>query len=296
MFTLPISTEGARLLPAGEFSVYGNVVVSSHSFFETFADEALTLDGETTRLEIDFRYALSPRLELGIRVPYVWHEPGALDSLIESWHDTFGLPQSRRDSREKDLLEFSYSDASGQVFDYRSRSDGPGDIRLVAGYRISSSANHVTALRLGIKLPTGDADEFHGSGGTDVSLGIAGDWNSLFGQTKLNGYYRAHVVAIGEPDRLADRYEDLVWQLSTGFGYRVTPAFELRAQVTARTANYDSRIEILGQNSFWLMFGANIDIGKRFRLSLGVAEDIKVRSAPDVTFQVGLRYQPGTAP
>ena len=293
MFTLPLSTEGATLLSAGQFSAYGNLFVSSHAIVESFGDETLVLDGETTRLELDFRYGLTSRLEIGLRVPYVWHEPGALDSLIEAWHDALGLPQSRRDIREKDLLEFSYSDASGQIFDYRSRSDGFGDIRLLAGYRVASSPNHVTALRFGIKLPTGDADRFHGSGGTDFSIGIAGDWNTLFGRSRLNGFYRALVNVIGEPERLADRYEDLVWQISTGLGYRVTPAFELRAQAIARTANYDSKIEVLGQNSFWLMVGANIDIGERFRLSLGVGEDLKVRSAPDVSFQVGLRYRPG---
>ena len=183
MFSFPLSTEGATLLPAGQFSAYGNLFVSSHAVVETFQDETVVLDGETTRVELDFRYGLAPRLELGVRVPYVWHEPGTLDSMIESFHGALGLPQSRRDIRGRDLLEFSYFDASGEVFDYRSRSDGIGDIRLVAGYQLTAGINHASSLRLGLKLPTGDADEFHGSGGTDFSLGIAGDyWHTLFGR------------------------------------------------------------------------------------------------------------------
>ncbi len=85
-----------------------------------------------------------------------------------------------------------------------------------------------------------------------------------------------------------------VFQLSTGLGYYMTPSFELRAQAVARTANYDSKIETLGQNSFWLMLGANIRVGRNYLLGLGVAEDIKVRSAPDVSFQLSLRYAPET--
>ena len=293
MFTLPVSTEGATLPGAGQWVTRGNLFISSHSMSETSLGETLVLDGETTRLEFDVRYGLSRRIELGIRVPYVWHERGTLDSLVEDWHRALGLSQGGRETREKDLLQFSYRDASGQIFDYRSRSDGIGDVRLIAGYQLTAGSNYRSALRVGVKLPTGDPDEFHGSGGTDFSIGIAGDWDTLLGQQKLSAYYRLHLNMIGEPDRLADRYEETVWQVSTGLGYQVAPTFELRAQAVARTANYNSKIETLGQNALWMMFGANINIGNDFLLSLGVAEDVKVRSAPDVSFQVGLRYQPG---
>ena len=291
-FTLPMSLEGANLLAPGQTAAYGTVVMSNHSIVETFLDESLVLDGETTRLEFGFRYGLTRRLEFGVRIPYVWHETGTFDSLVEDWHKALGLPQGQRARREKDLLEFSYRQNDEEIFDYQSRSDGIGDIRLTAGYRLSSGTNYRSALRFGVKLPTGESEEFHGSGGTDVSVGIAGDWDTVFNQERLNAFYRAHVNYIGEPDLLPDRYEEIVWQLSAGLGYFVTPSFELRAQTIARTANYDSKIETLGQNSFWLMFGANIRVSRNYLLSLGVAEDIKVRSAPDVSFQLSLRYSP----
>ena len=292
MFSLPISLEGADLLNEGLTAGYTTLIMSSHSTDEVILDESLTLDGETTRLELGFRYGLTEKLEIGIRVPYVWHETGTFDSLVEGWHNAFGLPKGKRVNREKDLLEFSYSDASGEIFNYQSRSHGFGDIRLIAGYQLTSGANYRSALRFGLKLPAGDSDEFQGSGGTDASVGIAGDWETLLGYERLNGYYRAHLNYIGEPDLLADRYEKLVWQLSAGLGYFVAPSFELRAQTVARTANYDSRIKIIGQNSVWVMLGANIRISENYLLGLGIAEDIKVRSAPDVSFQISLRYSP----
>ena len=294
MFTLPMSLEGADLLGAGQATAYGTVVTSSHSIVETSLDESLTLDGETTRLELGFRYGLSSRFELGVRVPYVWHETGTLDSLVEDWHDALGLPQGKRARREKDLLEFSYRESDDEIFNYQTRSNGIGDIRLTAGYQLSAGTNYRSALRFGLKLPTGDTGDFHGSGGTDISVGIAGDWHSLFSEERLNAFYRAHVNYIGEPELLPDRYERFVWQLSTGLGYFLTRSFELRAQVVSRTANYDSKIGTLGQNSLWLMFGANIRVASDYLLSVGVAEDIKVRSAPDVSFQLSLRYSPRT--
>ena len=294
MFSLPDSTESALLVPRGRTAASMSAMVSSHSTDEVFGDESLTLDGETTRLELGFRYGLTERLEIGLRIPYVWHETGTLDSLVEDFHKAFGLPNGKRDNREKDLLEFSYRDATGELFDYQSRSDGFGDARLIAGYRLTDGANHTAALRLGVKLPTGDSDEFHGSGGTDLSVGIAGDLEEVFSVAGLNGFYRAHLNFIGEPDLLTDRYEDIVWQVSTGLGYPLTRAIEARVQAVARSALYDSKIEILGQTSVWIMLGANIRLSDNYQLSLGIAEDVKVRSAPDVSFQLALRYRPRT--
>ena len=67
---------------------------------------------------------------------------------------------------------------------------------------------------------------------------------------------------------------------------------QLNAQSTLRTAVYDSDIEKLGEMSWTLTFGGNIRLTRQFVLSLGVSEDIKVNSAPDVSFNVGLRYRP----
>lgn len=291
-FHFPDSTEGASLVPRGRhaFSVF--TVTSSHSTNDDRGIEMLTLDGETTRLELTYRFGLGDRLEIGLRLPYVWHESGSLDPFVENWHQAFGLPLGSRVRRENDQLEFSYQDASGTQFDYQSNSNGIGDLRLIAGWRLTDGPNHSSALRFGVKLPTGSSDEFHGSGGTDISVGIAGDWKQLFGLSKLNGFYRAHVNYIGEPDMLPDRYNEFIGQFSTGVGYQLSESFELRLQASARGANYDSGLEMLGQDAAWITFGGNIRLTKNYELSLAVSEDLNVRSAPDISFLIALRYKP----
>lgn len=291
-FHFPDSTEGANLVPRGRhaFSVF--TITSSHSTNEDRGIEMLTLDGETTRLELTYRFGLGDRLEIGLRLPYVWHESGSLDPFVEIWHQAFGLPLGSRVRRENDQLEFSYQDASGTQFDYQNNSNGIGDLRLIAGWRLTDSSNHRSALRFGVKLPTGSSDEFHGSGSTDISVGIAGDWKQLFGLSKLSGFYRAHVNYIGEPDLLPHRYNEFIGQFSTGVGYQLFESLELRLQAAARGATYDSEIEILGQDAAWLTFGGNIRLSDNYELSLAVAEDLNVRSAPDVSFLIALRYRP----
>jgi len=51
--------------------------------------------GETTRLTFTYERGVGENFEWGIRVPYVSHDGGSLDTIIDGWHDTFGLPQSR---------------------------------------------------------------------------------------------------------------------------------------------------------------------------------------------------------
>jgi hypothetical protein len=293
MFHFSDSSEGAILTEHDRhaFSIVG--ITSSHSINEQFGDEQLTLDGETTRLFLDYRFGLTDKLEIGIRLPYVWHESGSLDSLVNSWHDALGLPLGSRGGRENDQIEFSYRDGADLAFTYQRNSNGVGDTRLLAGWQLTDGPNYVSALRFGLKLPTGDSGEFHGSGGTDISAGIAGDWKQLFGVDRLNGFYRVHVNYIGEPDRLADRYEEFVGQLAVGAGYQLSRSVELRLQASGRTANYTSGIEILGQESAWATFGARFDLSSTWSLEIAAAEDIKVRSAPDVSFLVSLHRRPG---
>ena len=294
-FYFPDSTEGARLVPNGRhaFSMYA--ITSSHSTDEAHPSETLILDGETTRMEIRYRYGLGKRLEIGLRLPYAWHESGSLDSFVENWHEVLGLPQGSRAGREDDQLEFSYLDAAGTQFDYRQNSNGIGDLRLIAGWKLTEGPNHHSALRFGLKLPTGDSDKLHGSGGTDFSIGIAGDWQELFSVSGLSGFYRAHASFLGEPDLLPERYNDIIGQFSIGAGYQLTTSIELRLQAMARSATHDSGIEILGQDAAWITFGGNIRLSDTYELNLAVTEDLNVRSAPDFSILIGLRYNPDSA-
>lgn len=293
-FNFPDSTEGATLVPKGRhaFSVFA--MMSSHSTNETRGDEMLTLDGETTRLEFRYRYGLTDRLEIGIRLPYLWHESGSFDPLIKDWHQAFGLPLGSRVRREDNQLEFSYQDASGTLLDYQRNSHGIGDLRLIAGWRLTDGPDHKAALRFGVKLPTGDTADMHGSGGTDFSIGIAGEWQQLFGMERLHGFYRAHANFLGEPDLLPNRHNDFIGQVSTGVGYRLIESIELRVQAAARSATHDSDIEILGQDAAWITFGGNFRLANNYELSLAVTEDLNVRSAPDFSFLLALRYLPAS--
>ncbi len=286
------STEGAVLAPQGRFQVSTSVVTSSHAIDQQSGAESLFLDGETTRLQLGLRRGLGERWEIGVDIPYLWHSAGELDSVIDSWHDFFGFPEGTRGTQEKDQLEFRYQNADGTSFDIQRSSRGVGDIRLTAGFSIVEDAERQMALRFGATVPTGDSDDLHGTGAASLGIGLATDYQNLGGTEALNGYYRVHATWLDEPDLLASQYRDFVGHVAAGLGYDLTPGVELRLQAMARTAVYHSDTEILGEPSVVLTFGSNFRLSPDFTLSLAVGEDIKVRSAPDVSFQVALRYTP----
>lgn len=291
-FGIPDSTEGSVILKPGVDQWSSLLMTANHSISDDRNVESIILDGETTRVEFAYRRGIAPGIELGVELPYVWHESGGFDSLINNWHGWLGFPGGFRDTRSKGQLEYQYTDGAATRVDYRTNGNGIGDARLFAGWRFHESRTHTMAVRFGVKIPTGDSESLLGSGGTDISIGLAGDLRGLFGVSGLKAYYRASVISIGTPDLLADRYKDYVSHIGIGAGYTISERIDLLVQAAVRSPLYDSGIEHLGDSAGTLTFGGNFRFFSNYVIGVGVSEDIKVQSAPDVAFQLSIKYQP----
>ena len=162
------------------------------------------------------------------------------------------------------------------------------------GYRFGDlNSNHARALRFGATAPTGDADLLHGSGAPSFTVGYVGDVTGLGSAGKLSVYYRVHATWLGEPDVLAETYNELIGHLAGGLGYLAWNRVDFRAQLAIRSATHESGLDALGKPSTILTFGGNIRLGKDYDLMLAVGEDIRVNTSPDVSFQLAIRYRPG---
>lgn len=289
VFGFPDSTEGATTLPDGQYGLLFTLASASHNVEATGAGERLAFDGETSRLAMAWRYGVGDRLELGSEVSYLWHHSGNLDSLIDEWHDFFGLPDGPRDRRERDQLDFSYLDDQGNSIDRQRNAHGLGDVRLNVAWQLPGHTDHSRALRFSVKLPTGDAGRLLGSGGTDISLGLAGQLAAVRNSSRLSGHYRADVIRLGRPEFLTGRSNPVVGQVAGGLSYRIGTV-DLKAQARVRSAPYESAIRSLGGVSVYLAFGAEFRMPRGYALALSVGEDVRPDTAPDVTFQVALRY------
>lgn len=289
---LPRADESADLAPAGRLRWRSSIATASHSTQDTHGTETMLLDGETTRLALGLDYGLTDRLQIGIELPYLLHESGGLDTLIESWHELFGLPNGLRDFVAQDQLDFRYQDTGIDQLELQRNQRGLGDLRLLAAWQLRNDARGKTAARLSVQLPTGDSDSLTGSGAAALSVGIASDRKQLFSKPAWSSFYRAHIVLRDRPDRLPERARRVVGLLAGGVSLRVHPRTELTLQSTLRSAAYDSELRMLGITAMQLSVGGTIGLSDSLRLAIAVGEDIRVKTAPDVSFAIALHYAP----
>lgn len=268
------------------WSIAADLNWASVSLVQHAGTEQLIVDAETREARVTIGRSWQNGFAAQLQIPYRYTGGGILDSAIDSWHDIFGLPEGTRARSPKDRLRIAYASGNTVFFDERSPQSGLGDISLDFGRSLSATPATAVAAWLSIKLPSGDADRFTGSGATDVSLAIAGehrlgeDW-SVFGQ--------AGVAWLGEGERLADRQRDFGWSALAGVGWRVTRGLELKAQFNAHSAVFDEAdLDFLGE-ALVLTVGGDYRFASGWQFDVAVSEDIAVESASDVVFVLGLK-------
>jgi hypothetical protein len=283
-FGLP-SALPARL--AGDsWNVAADLIWASTSLVQRSGDEQLIVDAEVREARVTLARSWSNGFAVQLEVPYRYTGGGVLDHAIDSWHDFFGLPEGERAVMPTDQIRIAYARDGAVLLDVESSGDGLGDISLDLGRTLLSTTSSAAALWLSVKLPSGDADRFTGTGATDVSLAIAGDhrlsddW-SVFGQ--------AAVTWLGEGDRLPAQQQDIAWSGFAGVAWHAWRGLQLKAQVDAHSAVFDeAELDFLG-DALVLTFGGDYRFASGWRLDLAVSEDIAVESASDVVFVFGLR-------
>ena len=275
---------------ANTFALHSSI--ASHYVADGEGLENLNFDGETVRLALEWRYGLADDWELMLEVPWLDHSGGQLDSLIDNWHDFWGMSDGGRSQVPRDILEYRYSTPEAG-FLLEDDASGLGDISLSLNHVFYRDDNSAASLALGYKFATGDEDDFLGSGSDDwfTAARFSGDhladlpltWHGQI------GYLRA-----GDADVLAARQEQNLWFLGVGVDWQVAQRWSLLAQLDAHAAPVDSAIAALGDDAVWLTVGARWRFARQWALDFSVIEDVRVETAPDVTFQASLRYRPGS--
>ncbi|RLQ20987.1 DUF3187 family protein [Seongchinamella sediminis] len=284
------SQRSADIAPAGQFDLALHGSIASHYVAEAAAGEYLHLDGETARLALEARYAVADNWDLQLELPWLEHSGGSLDSVIDNWHDFWGMSDGGRSDVERDLLDYRY--AGPDSFALADDGSGPGDASLALSYRFFAERNSSAALVAGYKFATGDEDEFLGSGAEDAYLAL-----------RFSGYHGASLplrwhgqlgyLYAGESERIATVQEQHLWFAGLAVDWRIGQAWSLLGQVDAHAAPADSAIKGIGEAAIMLSVGARWRFAERWALELSLVEDIQVETAPDVTFQASLRWRPG---
>lgn len=283
---------GAGLLPAGATQLRSTLELANTSIYEPSPCDdscALALDGETTRLALAVEHGLGHGWEASFTVPILRHSGGFLDEVIEGWHDVFGLPNGDRENYPQDRLRYHYRPDSGG-FALEDTTSGVGDLQLGLARRLGD----YFAVRAQLELPTGDAADLTGSGGTDLaaSLHFSSNGNGA-GANPATRYYShisAGAVLHEDGDLLTAEGERWLVFGSATVGWRVTERWHLKAQLDAHSAAWNSPREAIGEYSAQLVLGATARLGRQWAIDFAFSEDIVVERSPDIVFQFGLRW------
>lgn len=255
--------------------------------------EQITLDGQSTRFSLDARYGIAKNFEVGLVIPYLIIGGGFTDGFVDWFHNAFGFPAGGRDYAPKNRLLYQYQKDQQVLLHVDKSSHGIGDIQLMGGFQIYRSAvkpSRAISLRTSLKLPTGDSQQLHGSGSTDLSLWITAGDDFRPGIGHMGLFAAGGVMGMTDGDVLENQQRNWVGFGALGLGWSPARWIALKIQANGHTSFYkDSDLEELNGSSVQLTMGGTLAFSKTISLDLAVTEDLVVRTSPDVVFHVALR-------
>lgn len=286
--------EAGFITPKGKLNAAFSYFVSNNAFSETAASgESMIWDGETASYSVKLRYGVLDRLEVGLDVPYVQHSGGYLDSTIRKFHSIFGYSNDRQKEFEKNQIHYKVDDNGNALYETKGSSHGLGDIRFTAGIPLlpgSADSRRYLTVRSVLKLPTGDSADLLGSGGTDVSAGLAYSDFELLKSINVVLGANLGLVYLGDSDVLSDMQKNYAGYGGASIDWIAAKWLELKLQLDMHSAIYDSELLQLG-TSLQLLAGGTVHLPGDVLLDLGISEQLSTDATPDVGFYLMLGYQ-----
>lgn len=283
-FALP-ALGRTEVLPSGGLKLRLYLNDTNEYVARSNAAETILIDGEVTQLSYDLHYGITDRWEAGLFVPVLSQGGGILDSIIQGWHNFWGLPNGGREDVPKNAYHYQYTRNGQQLLNVDQGSVTFGDIRLGTGYQI---ADHLVARAM-LQLPTGDASHLSGSGAfggaawLDGGLPLRGffHWLTLYGSA---GYSYT-----GSGDVLPELQKHALPFGAAGLGVRFTPNWDAKLQVYIHAAPYKgSELGALDHVAAPLTLSTSYRISKLTSVSLGFQEKASVFASPDFGVFLGV--------
>lgn len=245
--------------------------------------ESLVLDAETASLRLAETVQINADWFAGAELQLLRTGGGFMDSLIEDWHEFFGLPNAGRERRPQDQYLIRYERDGNTVMEASKADSGLGDLQLWLGKRLSPH----WSWRSAVKLPTGDDQTLLGNG----EFGLASWLDSHYSSGAWSGF-----LALGGSYNPAGASLAALRREWTGFGgaglnWQWTRWLKLRGQVNAHTALFeDTRIEALERPGVQLTLGAGLRFGET-EVNLAFQEDIVTQSSPDFSLHLSWHWR-----
>jgi len=285
LYGLPLPL-AARLPGAGSGNIGATLNWSNIATTDTTDRRSYTLDGEVFEVRVQAEHAVGERYAVQGQLAWRQLSGGSLDSLVESWHDLFGMPNGSRGRLPEDALLVEYRAGESTLLRVEDDSSGLADLPLSVGYQLTASERGAVGTWLTLKVPTGRAEDLTGSGAVDVALSLAGE-RQLSDRWQLFG--QANVAWLGQGDVLEDLQQDFAGSLLAGTTWKAWRGLDLTAQLEANTAVMDTGTDLDG-DAVVLTLGGRYRTNSGWVWDLGVSEDQLADASPDIVFLLAVRH------
>ena len=278
----------AVVLEKGSNMILLNTSLANHFVIQESENERLFLDGQTTKITMEWRRSLTDKLDVSLSIPMISQNNGFLDSEISNWHNFWGLPDGDRQYFQNDELSYSYQTPSINL-DFSSPRAGVGDIALFSNYLAYSGPVLKASFSSGIMFSSGESDSFLGVGSEQISFAahLSGfdqningfEWNLHAGYT----YSTSDWFAMKNTERLR-------WFSGVSLTKKISERFSALIQLDAHHRLANNAIKPLDRLAAILSLGLRYKVSDKWIFDISFSEDIKVESAPDIAFNGTLRY------
>ena len=291
--TVPLSVNGFD-----KASVNTSFTLASYAVIQDDGVEHLTLDGEIALLQIEYSQPLSlfgRVTNLQFAGGFIHHGRGHLDSLVNSWHDLFGLDPGDRPLLPIDGLLYQYKDENGNLNEARKSTSGLTDTTIQISTQIGN--NTITKPQIStylayaaLHLPTGDIEKLSGSEQADMSIGMLGSWD-LGWRWKVTADFS--YLLIGDSQKFGIPTKSGALQANVASSRKLKKGWSALAELQYRGSIFESNLSVLSEASVQLNLGMRKELGSNSKSTIEVyfSEDLAVNRSAD--FALGVRWSKG---
>jgi hypothetical protein len=260
----------------------------SHSSINLIRDSSrwsVGLDMEITELDLRFKKSFSDFIEIGIDLPMISFNSGFMDDFINSFHDTFGLPDYGRSERPENEFLYDVRRRGVSVVQGEGGRIRIGDVRLSLKKPLLTG-DPAISVRGDIEFPTGASGEGYGNGSIDTGVSVLVDKDI---SKKVRAYFNLGIVFPGD---LKGNQNINLTEFVFG-GAAVEAAFwkhvGLVAQVFVQTSPFpETGISSIDRLAVLLTLGGRYYAGKN-SFELSFTEDPNTAGAPDFTLNLSFK-------
>jgi len=227
--------ESPRTLPQGKYETSLSTAFSNIFEFNTVNTTTVVMDMELWRTALDLTYGLRENFDVKIEIPFIGNTGGFLDSLVQTYHNAFGLPNGGRELVNHNSFTYRTTQ-NGTTLNNYSKGFGLSDIVLRFKYDATDTLNTPVKIAIApyLKLPTGLRSKGFGSGFFDGGVSFLGQktWKKVSFTTHLG------FVITGDQKNLTPIQKHGFFSFGQSIEWRLWKGFSPIIQLTGNTAAF----------------------------------------------------------